>query len=181
MTNAIALRLEKRGIVGEETMFSLFRARDNDRENGPHLVAAQKLEPAAAGQMPRAKGLIVIVEGDGWRSGPLTSRLGHAGYAVQVVPGQKAALDLLQRQHPALLIVGGEADLRLYRALRQASPAPIMALAPWSDEGQMLEAFAAGVDDYQTAPIGSTEVVARAGAMVRRSGMPLRTRAESLT
>ena len=86
-------------------MFSLFRSRGDDRTNGSQSVAVRELEPATAAQMRRAKGLIAIVEGGNWRSGPLTSRLGQAGYAVRVVSGQKAALELLQWHYPALLIV----------------------------------------------------------------------------
>jgi DNA-binding response OmpR family regulator len=131
-------------------------------------------------RIPGTRGFVLIVERSGWQSGPLALRLRQAGYDVQVAPGREAALELLKREHPALLIAGGEADLHLYQALRQASPAPIMALAPWRDDKQMLEALALGVDDYQTAPIGSNEVVARAGAMVRRSGTPMGLRAASL-
>ena len=160
-------------------MFSLFRARSDDPINGSHLMVERKLEPEGMQRVPGTKGLVVIVERGGWQSGPLALRLRQAGYAVQVVPGRQAALELLKQEHPALLIAGGEADLHLYQALRQASPAPLMALAPWRDDKRMLEAFALGVDDYQTASIGSSEVVARAAAMVRRSGTPLEARATS--
>jgi DNA-binding response OmpR family regulator len=160
-------------------MFSLLHARGNDQTNGSALVVERKLEPEGMQRMPDTKGLVVIVERGSWQSEPLALRLRQAGYAVQVVPGREAALELLEREHPALLIASGEADLHLYQALRQASPAPLMALTPWRDDKRMLEAFALGVDDYQTASIGSSEVVARAAAMVRRSGTPLEARATS--
>jgi CheY-like chemotaxis protein len=112
---------------------------------------------------------VLIVEMGGWSCGSLPQRLGQFGHETQVVRGRKAALEVLERQVPVLLIVGGAADLDLYHALRQASPAPILALAPQGNAGQAVVAFAAGVDQYQAGPISSSEAAMWARAMLRRA------------
>ncbi len=117
---------------------------------------------------PASAGIILIIEVGDWTCGLLPRRLEQAGYATQIVRGGKAAMDILEHEPPILFIVGGSADLDLYRALHRASPAPIFALVPQEDEGHALVAFAAGVDQYQTNHIGSMEVVARARALLRR-------------
>lgn len=117
---------------------------------------------------PPSGARVLLIEVGEWKAGALPKLLERIGYQVQMVQAHKAGRELLEREHPKLLIVGGRANPDLYRMLRQASVAPIFALAPWEDEGQMLDAFAAGVDDYQAGPIGSSEVVARARSMLRR-------------
>jgi len=125
-------------------------------------------------QPPNAAGKILIVELDGWTCGSLPSLLGQGGYEAQVVRGEEAALDVLKRETPVLLIVGGRADPDFYRALS----APILALDPKGDEEQALSAFAAGVDQYQTGIVSSAEVAARARAMLRRAAWPAPTSPE---
>ena len=105
--------------------------------------------------------------------------LGQGDYETQVVQGHEAALDVLRLKDPMLLIVGGTATPRLYHALRQASPAPILALAPQGDAEQAISTFAAGVDQYQAGPISSSEVAARARAVLRRATWPAPTPPES--
>jgi len=92
--------------------------------------------------------------------------LRSADYAVQVV-NDSTALEKVQRESPLVIIVGGAADLNLYRVLRGASTALILALVSDSDRERILEAFDAGVDDYQVVPISSAEIVARVHSMLR--------------
>jgi DNA-binding response OmpR family regulator len=112
-------------------------------------------------------GTVLIVEAGEWNCGALHSQLEQAGYAAQVAQ-EASALEALKREPPALLIVGGMPDPCLYRTLRRASSAPILALIPQGDEDQVLAAFAAGVDQCQTGHISGTEVVARARVLLRR-------------
>ncbi|OGR10775.1 MAG: hypothetical protein A2341_26690 [Deltaproteobacteria bacterium RIFOXYB12_FULL_58_9] len=121
-------------------------------------------------------GTILIVEVDGWRREALLPPLRSAGYKVRVVD-DRAALETVQGEPPLLVIVGGVADLSLYRSLHYASPAPILALVPEADRDQLLTAFAAGVDDYQVSPISNTEIAARVQAMLRHAKrLPLAAR-----
>ncbi len=113
-------------------------------------------------------GTTLIVQVNGWACEALLPLLRAAGYNVRVVE-DRDALEALEGESIMLLIVGGAADPKLYRALRRASAAPILALVPWADRDKMLEAFGAGVDDYQASPISNTEIAARARAMLRHA------------
>ena len=121
----------------------------------------------------------MIIELHGWTCGPLPRLLDQYGYETQIVQGCEAALDVLKRMDPVLLIVGGTASPKFYHALCQATPAPILALAPQGDAEQAISAFAAGVDQYQAGPISSSEVAARARAVLRRATWPIPTPTES--
>lgn len=145
---------------------------------GLHLPTRRALQPAAqrASEPTHhpldAAGRVLIVEVGGWTCGSLPQRLGQFGHETQVVRGREAALQALEHQVPALLVVGGTADPDLYHALRQASPAPILALVPQKDAGQAMVAFAAGVDQYQAGPISNNEAAMWARAMLRRATWP---------
>jgi CheY-like chemotaxis protein len=117
---------------------------------------------------PGSTGRILIVELGGWTCGSLPALLSQGGYEMQVVCGREAALGALEREGLVLFIVGGVADLDLYRALRRASAAPILALVPREDEAQVLSALATGVDQYQTGSISNGEAAAWARTLLRR-------------
>ncbi len=134
----------------------------------------QRLCPRSASQLgaqPAAlapTGLILIVEADKWNGKALGCSLEQAGYSVQATQGETAALELLKRESPTLLVVGGAPDPAFYRSLRRASSAFILALIPQGNEEQVLAAFAAGVDQCQTGYLSNAEGVARIRALLRR-------------
>lgn len=128
-----------------------------------HSTAGQAARQIVAGQR-----LVLIIEQTGWDGRSLLAGLQQAGYTAHIV-GKAGALLAVQNESPALLIVGGAPDADLYRALRHASPASILALIPHGDEEQVLAAFAAGVDQCQTGYLSHVETVARVRALLRRS------------
>ncbi|MCL5951433.1 MAG: hypothetical protein M1132_06900, partial [Chloroflexi bacterium] len=81
----------------------------------------------------------------------------------------------MHQEPPLDIIVGGALYVKLYRALRGASTALILALVPDSNREGMLEAFDAGVDDCQATPISHTEIVARVNVMLRHPKRPVPT------
>ncbi|MBM3127330.1 MAG: response regulator transcription factor [Chloroflexi bacterium] len=93
--------------------------------------------------------------------------LRSVGYTARIAEDGDAALEILKDAHPLAIIVGGAANLNLYCTLRRAARIPILALVPESDRDRALSAFAVGVDDYQSSPIGSREIVTRVGALLR--------------
>ena len=111
-------------------------------------------------------GLVLIVQTNAWNGEMLLPLLCSAGYTARGVD-ERGALQAIKEDHPLLLIVGGSADLDLYCACRCATTAPILALVPEADRERALSAFAVGVDDYQSGPIGEREIVARVGALLR--------------
>jgi two-component system, OmpR family, KDP operon response regulator KdpE len=58
------------------------------------------------------------------------------------------------------------------RRLREWSSMPLIVLSGVTDEDVMLDAFAAGVDDYITKPFGPRELIARLRARLRRATGP---------
>lgn len=112
--------------------------------------------------------LILIIELGGWTCTSLPHSLEQAGYVARVVKEEGTALEVLSCESPILLVVGGRPGPEFYRALRRASPAPILALVPERDEEQALAAFAAGVDQYQAGYVSDVEVMARIRALLRR-------------
>jgi two-component system, OmpR family, KDP operon response regulator KdpE len=58
------------------------------------------------------------------------------------------------------------------RRLREWSSMPLIVVSHVSDEDRIVEAFAAGADDYVTKPFGPRELVARLGAHLRQAPTP---------
>jgi DNA-binding response OmpR family regulator len=135
----------------------------------PGLVSAGDGHSQGQQRVTGSGELVLFVKVGKWDFGALVPLIEQYGYRARVAQGYKDALMFLEREHPGLLVVGGSAESELYRSLRRVSRAHIFALAPWNDERQMLEAFAAGVDDYQGGYVGSREFVARARALLRRA------------
>jgi len=112
-------------------------------------------------------GTTLIVQVSGWTCAPLRPLLQADGYDVHVLEDLGSVLEALHGDPPLLLIVGGAADLNLYRTLRRASAVPILALVPEIDRDKVLAAFDAGVDDYQAGPISNRVIIAHIRATLR--------------
>ncbi|GJD80088.1 DNA-binding response regulator [Methylobacterium gregans] len=102
----------------------------------------------------------------------LRTGLSTQGYAVVEAPNAAAALDLLGRQSPDLVILDlGLPDMRghdLLRAIRAGHPGlPVVVLSSRDDEGGKVEALDLGADDYVTKPFGMAELLARLRAALR--------------
>ncbi|MEE7477939.1 response regulator [Methylobacterium hispanicum] len=102
----------------------------------------------------------------------LRTGLSTQGYAIVEAASAAAALDLLARQSPDLVILDlGLPDMRghdLLRAIRAGHPAlPVVVLSSRDDEGGKVEALDLGADDYVTKPFGMAELLARLRAALR--------------
>jgi two-component system KDP operon response regulator KdpE len=100
--------------------------------------------------------------------------LRDAGYeAVPATTGEEA-LDLAAVRHPDAAIIDlvlPDIDgVEVCRRLREWSTIPIIVLSAVGEEDAKVRALAAGADDYVTKPFGPRELVARLGAVLRRSG-----------
>ncbi|MGC8874662.1 MAG: hypothetical protein ACP5SI_09505 [Chloroflexia bacterium] len=94
--------------------------------------------------------------------------LRKCGFETRLARGESEALETLAQAEVAAVIVSGRAAVPFFRALRGATSAPILALDSTADERHVLEAYAAGVDQFQAQSISPNEVVARLGALLRR-------------
>ncbi len=100
--------------------------------------------------------------------------LRDAGYeAVPATTGEEA-LDLAAVRHPDAAIIDlvlPDIDgVEVCRRLREWTPIPIIVLSAVGEEDAKVRALAAGADDYVTKPFGPRELIARLGAVLRRSG-----------
>ncbi|MBU0493247.1 MAG: response regulator transcription factor [Chloroflexi bacterium] len=99
--------------------------------------------------------------------------LERAGYDVVVAYDGPEALDVFRRSVPDLVVLDlnlpGLDGLDVFRSLRQESDAPVVMLTARVDEGDRVSGLELGADDYVTKPFSPRELVARVGAVLRRS------------
>ena len=98
--------------------------------------------------------------------------LSSQGYHVLEAPDGRAALDLLGREAPDLVILDlGLPDMKgheLLRVIRERhETVPVVVLSSRGDEAGVVEAFDLGADDYVTKPFGMNELLARLRAALR--------------
>jgi two-component system, OmpR family, KDP operon response regulator KdpE len=95
----------------------------------------------------------------------LKRKLASHNYHVAEAETGKAALDLVRRENPDVVILDlGLPDmdgLDMIPLIREHSRVPIVVLSSRSDERVKVEALLRGADDYMTKPFGMDELVAR--------------------
>ena len=117
---------------------------------------------------------VAIVEDDPALLLGLTEKLGMEGFRVVSARDGEAALELLGREVPDLLVL----DLMLpkidgfeiCRAFRKRYPQiPVLILSARSQEEDKVRGLKLGADDYMTKPFGLKELLARIDALLRRT------------
>lgn len=121
---------------------------------------------------------ILIVEDDPDLARGLRSNLEIEGHEAHVVRDGRAALELLRRSPPDLVVLDlmlpGLDGLRVLSELRRSDPAtPVLVLTAKESEGDKVRALRLGADDYVTKPFGLLELIARVEALLRRGGRQL--------
>lgn len=104
----------------------------------------------------------------------LKFNLENAGYAVDTASSAEEALSILGDGHSLLLLdvmMGGMSGLRMAEVVRKERglDVPIIFLTARTSENDILTGFSAGGDDYICKPFSVQEVLARVGAVLRRS------------
>lgn len=99
--------------------------------------------------------------------------LEKAGYQVVEAANGASCLEQFQRHAPVCVILDimlPDTDgFSLFRTLRQTSQAPVIFLTARDDEIDRVLGLELGGDDYVTKPFSPRELVARVGAVLRRS------------
>jgi two-component system, OmpR family, KDP operon response regulator KdpE len=99
--------------------------------------------------------------------------LREAGFEVLPAATAKEALDTAALRPPDAAIVDlvlPDGDgVEVCRSLREWSEMPIVVLSAVGDETEKVRALNAGADDYVTKPFGSSELIARLNAVLRRA------------
>jgi sigma-B regulation protein RsbU (phosphoserine phosphatase) len=104
----------------------------------------------------------------------LRAMLVKAGHRVVVAESGPLALEMLQTERPALIVVDfmmpimdGPAFISALREQPQHRSLPVLMLTATQEETNIEAAFSAGADDYMTKPVERRILTARVDAMIR--------------
>jgi DNA-binding response OmpR family regulator len=121
---------------------------------------------------------ILVVEDEANIAGLLRGYLEAAGYRVSHAANGHDALLLARREDPRLIVLDlmlpGLDGMRVCEEVRRKSDVPILILSARAGDEDKLAGLGCGADDYVTKPFNPNEVVARVGALLRRSERTLR-------
>lgn len=129
-----------------------------------------------------ACGPLLVVDDDAGLRAFVREALQHAGYSVWETDSGAEAVDLVQRQRPALVIL----DIQLpvlsgyevcRRLLNEGSAPPILFISgERTDALDRVAGLLLGADDYLVKPFSADELLARVRSLLRRSdnGHPVR-------
>jgi DNA-binding response OmpR family regulator len=117
--------------------------------------------------------VVLVVEDDPHYRDLISLNLRQRGYGVLLAPDGLTGLNLLEQEAPDLVIL----DLKLpvldgyevCRRIREYSRVPIVMLTASATQTQKVHGLELGADDYVTKPFGADELLARVGAVLRRS------------
>jgi two-component system KDP operon response regulator KdpE len=117
---------------------------------------------------------ILIVDCDRQMCQVLRSGLRQEGYVAFDTTNGAAAINLLRKQAPDLILFDinmprGD-GLKLCRALRLYFDGPLVVISGLATERDKILAFDAGADDYVVKPFGMQELFARIRVLLRRFG-----------
>jgi len=137
---------------------------------------APRVHPAVLYPEPRAMSMerILVVEDDRAVQKALRRLFESEGFAVEISPDGKTALEAFRSAAPAAIVL----DLRLplvsgrdvCREIKTQAPTlPIIVLSAASDVSDKVLLLELGADDYVTKPFSPRELLARVRAALRRS------------
>jgi len=134
----------------------------------------QDLRHSPLDTLPFAMPRILIVEDNPDLAYGLRTGLEIEGYEVSVAEDGETGLDRARGWTPDLvmldLMLPGMDGYRVLRTLREGgSDVPVLILTARGEEADKVLGFRLGADDYVTKPCGVLELLARVGALLRRS------------
>ena len=119
---------------------------------------------------------VLVVEDDQDIADLVAHHLQRAGYLTTVLTSGEAVVSTLRDDAPDLLVLDlmlpGHNGLEICRAIRsepRIASLPIIMLTAKSEEADRVVGLELGADDYVTKPFSPKELVARVGAVLRRS------------
>jgi two-component system phosphate regulon response regulator PhoB len=120
---------------------------------------------------------VLIVDDDPDILRLVSYNVAQAGFEVITAPTGRKALEIVQKQHPDLIILDvmlPDVDgMEVCRTLRQQYPSrriPIIMLTARGDEIDRVVGFELGADDYVAKPFSPRELVLRVKSILRRTG-----------
>jgi two-component system phosphate regulon response regulator PhoB len=154
------------------------------REPAPVLARAAPVTPPPAPLAPPTPARteaprlprVLLVDDDPYLQDVVVAMLEAVGLAVEAVETAEEGLDRLRRERPELLLLDwslpGMSGLELCKQLRREAmfaTLPILFLTAHAGTQDMVEAFAAGADDYVVKPFRAAELGARIFGLLRRA------------
>jgi len=125
--------------------------------------------------------LILVAEDNQVTAEIIRVRLQHAGHEVVWAADGRQALDQLANTRPDLVLldmmmpeVDGSEFLRIVKKDAVLGSIPVMVVSARTQEEDILEALAAGADDYLTKPMSLRELLARVDRILAQGREPLR-------
>ena len=117
---------------------------------------------------------ILIVDDEADIRDILQFNLENAGYNVETASSAEDALEVLSDGHSLILLdvmMHGMSGFQMARLLREEknNQIPIIFLTAKDGQDDLLTGFSSGADDYIPKPFSIQEVIARVGAVLRRS------------
>ncbi|SFO96118.1 response regulator transcription factor [Salibacterium halotolerans] len=120
---------------------------------------------------------ILIIEDEPAISKVLKAYFQKEGYEVIAILHGDEAMPAFRENKPDLAIVDvmlpGQDGWTILESIREESAVPVIMLTALGDVDYRLKGLEGGADDYISKPFDSSEVVARAKAVLRRSGSVL--------
>ncbi len=124
--------------------------------------------------------MILVVEDDRRIAALIVKNLEAAGYSCTIAGDGDSAIAEFTRLEPALVVLDlglpGLGGLEVTRRLRRSSDVPILMLTARASESDKVLGLEVGADDYLTKPFGTSELIARVRALLRRTTPAVRER-----
>jgi two-component system KDP operon response regulator KdpE len=118
---------------------------------------------------------ILVVDDDPAMVGAITALVGVEGHQVITAYDGLTAIKRFDEEQPDIVLLDlampGPDGFAVAGRIRAAGATPILVVSGESGEAAKVKALAIGADDYLTKPFGRAELLARIGALVRRSEM----------
>lgn len=117
---------------------------------------------------------ILVVEDDPRVVRLVIRVLQAVGYRVLEAQNGERGLEMVALEQPNLVLLDimlgrGPDGYAVCRQLREFSDVPVIMLTAKARDADIIEGFDAGADDYLTKPFNSKELLARIGAVLRRT------------
>lgn len=117
---------------------------------------------------------VLIVDDDRTLADVLAFTMRREGYQVIKAHDGNAALRRWAEDQPDLILLDinlpGEDGFSICKTIRQASQVPIIMLTVRGEDDDVVRGLELGADDYIPKPFSPRQLVARAGAVLRRAG-----------
>lgn len=121
---------------------------------------------------------ILVIEDEADIAALIAYQLARAGYRVRTASKGREALQAVESDPPDLIVLdlmlpeisGGEI-LKTLRERRETARTPVIVVTAKREEGDRIEGFELGADDYIVKPFSPKELVLRVRAVLRRASL----------